>query len=602
MSEAAVDSLLRIESSVAVGARGSTERTVQEAETAAIIAPNVLEKALFDGGQRKPQALCKRWVASSVKASRADRASATTTTPAASCCGSAMADRSSSNGRSQGTPPSDEDSGACSSPHAPRTVRAQNDNGRSSPVCGTLACSDASATVSSTPAERGTVMSNNYSSRAPIAEVGASANGDICGWEPRRPWMSDGHQNANRATFPGRGHSFPGHNPAMTRVGAERAQNNRDDATSATFPGYSKRGHDRSGEDDDDGSCPERYARPMHSPGEARMTGKGTHVTGARGAGVATAAADNSDGFILKVPSQPSPSKKTDRWSALEVSIPRLNRKFPTSHESAHDCSLTFLSSRGGSSWRSESHAGNSESRGCAEGEKSGAKGGQVPESPCGSLTFAEKSRVSVGGAGGVSRGSVEDNGSAEVSVPDRGRSPADSTKERKYTHSQTGSAGEQSAAPRDGRAAPNLPPDNIVSSHRPPVDEDDDEESTAGSGEESCVDPPRPRAILGGAGIAAGERTFPVRDRSNDGRRQADYSATGQWPSGTVEIAPVTSAGVLPVPSQVRPPNDQQEVTKTESMVSVKIDSAGAVTYVLTPDAPRRGKWSRLEEEFAKR
>lgn len=421
-----------------------------------------------------------------------------------------------------------------------------------------------------------------------------SASDGIYGWERRRSG-SNGCVDCSLSPelqrgLPRRAAGEEGRNapssPSIPK--AEPTKTNRDDSAAA-FPvgrdGDTRRGS-KSTSSGGDSRTRGSETRVVDQDEDTPRKHKGAAVTGDRNAGIQGVLKDSS-------PSQ----SKTDRWSALEVSIPRLENAFSSDRVSASDRSSKSPPPRGGCEKRSISPSASSESRNCSGGEKLGFRDDQTTEAR--PSTLAEKSKVSRGGGGGV-----EDDGCADINrSPDR-RSGPDGTKELRHIHRQAVDIGEKSLCLSGGKVAPNAK-QSLVSSQRPPDREDDEQESTAGSGEENYVDPLPRHASIGGI---SGDGRFVVRTSQDTEARVGDASSAGKWPVAGLEMAVATAGRTVASPGgllaghQARPSVDRRDMSKSESMVTVQVDSTGGVTYVLTPDTPRRGKWSRLEEEYAKK
>lgn len=293
-----------------------------------------------------------------------------------------------------------------------------------------------------------------------------------------------------------------------------------------------------------------------------------------------------------------SPPQK-DRWFALEVIIPRLDNPLSGDHFSAADRIPKSPPRRDGCRKRTVSPGASSESRDAAGVERSGFREDRISETRPWTITEKRKANESGDGDGG----GVQDDGCAVISRAQNTQSdPGGAEESSGYTQKQGVNSDEKSPYLRGGRAASTK--EQGVGSSQRPLDHDD-EESTAGSGEENYVDPlPRHPGIDG----ISGDGRFVVRSPRSTETHVGDTSSGRNWPTAAREMPVATGVRVvapsagLSATHRARPSIDRRDISKSESMVTLQVDSSGAVTYMLTPDAPRRGKWSRLEEEYAKR
>lgn len=105
-------------------------------------------------------------------------------------------------------------------------------------------------------------------------------------------------------------------------------------------------------------------------------------------------------------------------------------------------------------------------------------------------------------------------------------------------------------------------------------------------------------------AGCCGGEdiEGVGIRDGMGEGGgARAEVKLDGEVENTTFseDAVPVPAAKVM-TPAPVPAPDKRE--SKSESMVEVQALPSGGIVYSLKPGTPRRGKWCRLEQEYAKR
>lgn len=121
--------------------------------------------------------------------------------------------------------------------------------------------------------------------------------------------------------------------------------------------------------------------------------------------------------------------------------------------------------------------------------------------------------------------------------------------------------------------------------------------------GSEGTAEASYNRAALGGGNGSELKRDSICMDRRSPGiDRESSEEATEEALAVVPGAFKATSPNHLPLGNELEQGGNGEASSGSESMVDVHFSSSGEKLYSLKPGPPRRGKWSRLEEEYAKR